>query len=358
MTIFFDAKIQRCKGAKSQGFSYIFFASLLLCAFASISCAQDTPTQAIERIKKQTPVTKPQLPKLPADYNKFVIVISGIGGEEIYETNFRVWTSLLHEQLITKLGFAEEQTTVFAEKPEDKEQIARADNIKQAFASLRTKLKPDNQLFIFFIGHGSFDGKVAKFNLSGPDLSVDDYSKMIGELPTQNIVILNMSSASGEFLKPLASKGRIIITATRSGNEQNAVKFPQYLIDALKNPDADADKNGRVSVYEAFDYATKSTKNLYEQAGKLLTEHSALEDSNNGALAKSTYFDSLPQQQAGGDKELAKLFSERMRLEAEIQQLKTRKDKMSESDYDTALESLLIELAKVDRTIRKRHEAN
>ena len=302
-------------------------------------------------------------PKLPPDNNKFAVVISGISGEETYQTRFAKWTADLRAALINRLGFAEDHVMSLTEKPADKELSCSADTVKDTFTRLRSAVKPDNQVFIFFIGHGGFDGKQAKFFLIGPDLTAADYAQLINTLPTRKIVIVNMASASGEFIKPLSGSGHIVITATRSGQEQNATRFAEYFIAALGGAEADTDKNNRVSALEAFNYASKMTSGYYEQKGIMATEHPLLDDNGDGvghakeedgdgALAKTTYFDSLPLQQAGGDAELAKLFSERLRLEGEIEQLKTRKAQMKEDDYDTALEKLLIEFAKVNKGIR------
>jgi hypothetical protein len=337
---------------------------------AVTACAQDVPFTPApqEKPKKTKPAPDPTAaPRLPADRNKFALIISGISGEEVYAKRFAEWTDKLREALTENLGFAEEQVIVMAEKPQGKDQRASADVVRQAFVALRNNTKPETLAFIFFIGHGGFDGKIAKFNLVGPDLSADDYAKLINNLPTRNVVIVNMSSASGEFIKPLSSKGRIVITATRSGNEQNATRFAEYFIAGMDNPEADADKNGRVSVLEAFNYAAKLTKDSYDQAGKILTEHALLDDNGDGAghpaaesgdgvLAKTTYFDSLPQQRAGGDAELAKLFTERVRLEGEVEQLKARKDQMKEEEYEAALEKLLIDLAKISQSIKARQK--
>ena len=154
-----------------------------------------------------------------------------------------------------------------------------------------------------------------------------------------------------------------MITATRSGQELNAPHFAGFFIGALGNSEADADKNGRVSVLEAFEYAVKLTDGRYKKKGILVSEHALIEDNGDGTghekadagdgtLAKITYFDSLPQQQAGGDAALAKLFSEKMRLEGEVEKLKARKTQLSEEDYDNELEKLLIELAKLNQNIK------
>ena len=351
---------------------YLATTFLLLALSGITACAQDVPIvpEQQQKQKKEEPKAQAQAqtaPRLPADKNKWAVIISGISGEEEYAKNFSEWTAKLRNSLTGSLGFAEEQVIVLSEKPGEKEQRATSEAVKQTFAALQRSAKSENQIFIFFIGHGSFDGKTAKFNLIGPDLSASDYAQLIGSLPTRNVVVVNMASASGEFIKPLSGNGRVIVTATRSGTETNATHFAEYFIDALGNKDADADKNGRVSVLEAFNYASKLTNESYEKDGKLVTEHSLIDDngdgtghpkaeSGDGALARTVYFDSIPQMQAGGDAELAKLFSERMRLEGEVGQLKEQKSQMKEDEYETALEKLLVELAKVNQNIKARQK--
>lgn len=339
---------------------------LLLLAVAA--CAQDVPVTTKPQIKQEpTQPAAPLTPKRPADPNKYAVIITGVSGEETYAKQFGEWTTKLRGAMTGQLGFADEKVFVLTEKPVGGERKATAEMVRQVFVELRNSLKADNQLFVFFIGHGSFIDKVAKFNLVGPDLSAGDYAQLFNALPTHNLVVVNTASGSGEFVKPLTAQGRIIITATRSGQELNAPHFAEYFIAALGNPEADADKNGRVSVLEAFEYAVKLTGDRYKKKNILVSEHALLEDNGDGTghekadagdgtLAKLTYFDSLPQQQAGGDAALAKLFSERMRLEGEVEKLKARKTQLSEEDYDNELEKLLIELAKLNQGIKARQK--
>ncbi len=343
---------------------------LFLTLASSVACAQDVPVTPNKPVSAQQEAQKSDTPsktKLPPDKNKFAIIISGIGGEEAYTARFSKWTADLRVALIDRLGFAEDQVMALTEKPSDKELQCSADAVRDSFVKLRSSATPDNQVFIFFIGHGSYDGKIAKFNLFKTDLSSADYAQLINNLPTRKVVIVNMASASGEFIKPLSGNGRIVITATRSGQEQNATRFAEYFIAGIGNQEADTDKNNRVSALEAFTYASKLTSGYYEQKGILATEHSLFDDNGDGvghakaeegdgALAKTTYFDSLPLQQAGGDAELAKLFTERLRLEGEIEQLKLRKAQMKEEEFDDALEKLLIEFAKIGQGIRAKQK--
>ena len=351
-----------------MNFQFRVLPTLLLISVSA--CAQSVPPGGPQ--KKTATATSPavatqtpQTPALPSDKSKFAIILSGVGGEEAYSQQFSKWASNLQATLIGRLGFDDKQTFLLLEKPGEGQLRSTAEEVRKAFTSVRTSIRPDDSLFVFMIGHGSVDNKLYKMSLVGPDLSAADYATLIKSVGTRRVVIVNMTSASGDFVKPLANEGWITITATRSGQEQNATHFPEYFIGALGNPEADQDKNGRVSVLEAFDFSVKATANWFEQQGRLATEHALLDDNGDGtghqkaeagdgSLAKMTFFDSLPQQQAGGDAELAKLFSERMRLEGQIEQLKVQKEKMKVEEYESALERLLVDLATLNQKIRAR----
>ena len=295
---------------------------------------------------------------VPVDLNKFAVIINGASGEAAYAKQFEHWTNELSSVLSERFGFDGKQIKVLPEKQ------ATAEEVKRTFATLKTQLNTNNILFVFFIGHGSYDGKESKFNLVGPDLSASEYNVLLSSLPTHRVVVFNMSSASGEFVKSLAAKGRIVVTATRNGQETNATRFAGFLIAALNATDADTDQDGHTSVLEAFVYANRLTADFYNRAGRLATEHALLDDNGDGVghekieageglLARATYLDSLSVDEAAANVATAKLFKERMRLEGEIEQLIARKGSTPEAEYEATLERLFIELAKVNRSIKQ-----
>jgi hypothetical protein len=313
----------------------------------------------------QTPQAVPRPPSAPADRNKFAVIISGASGEEAYATQFTQWTLSLRSALTGKFGFAEDRIKLLTETPQDSGAgRATAEEVRRTFTSLKSELNPDNALFIFLIGHGSFDGKESKFNLVGPDLAAAEYNNLLSALPTHRLVIFNMASASGEFIKSLSAKGRIVVTATQNGQEQNATRFTEFFLAALAATDADADQDGHVSVFEAFAYANRLTVEFYARGGRLATEHPLFEDNGDGVghekteggeglLARATYLDSLNVEQAASSAATTKLLRERSRLEGEIEQLIARKSGLPEPEYEAALEKLFIELAKVNRAIKQ-----
>jgi len=306
---------------------------MLVLSFAGVACAQKS-----------------------SDPNKFAVIVNGAGGEAVYAKQFEEWTGQLSSVLSSRFGFDTKQLTVL--------KGATAEDVKRAFTALKTQLDANNVLFVFLIGHGSFDGKESKFNLVGPDLAAADYNAMLSSLPTHRVVVFNMSSSSGEFIKSLSAKGRIVITATKSGQETNATRFTGFLITALNATDADTDQDGHTSVLEAFVYANRLTADFYKQAGRLATEHAMFDDNGDGVgrekleageglLARATYLDSLSTGEAAASAATGRLLKERTRLEGEIEQLIARKGSMAETEYETTLERLFVELAKVNRSIKQ-----
>src|SRR4030095_13230644 len=312
----------------------------------------------------QTSVT-PRPPIAQIDQNKSAIIINGAGGEEEYATQFEKWTKDLGEALKQRYGFDPAKVKILTEKPADASTLkSTADEVRRTFGLLKSELQPNNVFFLFLIGHGSWDGKEAKFNLVGPDLPASEYNNLLNGLPTRRVIVINMSSASGEFSKSLSAKGRVVITATRNGQETNATHFPGFFIDALNAADVDTDQDGHISVLEAFVYANRLTAEFYTRAGRLATEHALLEDNGDGVgherieggegmLARATYLDSLSVAEAAENVAVTKLLRERTRLEGEIEQLIARKASMAEPEYEGMLEKLFIELAKVNRSIKQ-----
>jgi hypothetical protein len=345
-----------------QSAKHLGILGLSLCLLLSSACAQTAKAPA--QAQAATTQTSTPAPKSIPDPNKFALILVGIGGEEEYVTKFAKWSGELKTTLLDKLGFAQENLIFLSESSEPK---ATAAEVRKAFTTLRSNCKPDHTVFIFMIGHGSFDGKEAKFNLVGPDINANEYATMIKALPARQVVVINTATASGEFIKPLSAPGHITVTATRSGMETNATHFAEYFVKALSSKDADADQNNRISVLEAFNYTTLQLEKFYKEQNRLVTEHALLDDNSDGkgsekpgetdgSLAKNTYFDSLFYQLAGGDVELQKVYGEKMRLEKEVEILKAKKAAMKEDEYENELEKLLLQLAEINEKIKTKQK--
>ena len=216
---------------------------------------------------------------------------------------------------------------------------ATRENVTKAFADLAAQAKADDEVFIVLIGHGSFDGRQAAFNLPGPDLTADDYAELLTKFPTQKIVFVNTASSSGAFLQPLAGPARTIVAATKTGGERNETRFAQYFVEALDNDAADRDRNGRVSVLEAFDYAAAEGEGRL-RAGRPHPHRARDARRRQPGQARG---DAVPGAGASrtaaaqaADPALRALLEQRDALERQVAELRLRKDSMDAAQYDAA----------------------
>ena len=290
-----------------------------------------------------------------------LLVITGVGGDDEHTQNFHKWATTIIEAAKDKGGLTDATITYLGDKPElDAARIkARStrDNVQKAFADLAAKAQTADEVIVILIGHGSFDGKTGAFNLAGPDLTADDYANLLGAMKSERVVFVNTSSSSGAFLQPLAGPGRTIITSTKTGGEKNEPVFAQYFADAFKDSTADTDRNGRISVAEAFEYAKSKAVATYTKAGTILTEHATLDDSREGKFAATLYLES---DRARSEKnarvsnpELRALLEQQRVLEDQVTALKLKKDGMPAAEYDQQMENLLTELALKSGAIRQ-----
>jgi hypothetical protein len=197
-------------------------------------------------------------------------------------------------------------------------------------------------------------------------MSAADFEPLVARLAPKRVVFVNTASASGPFIEALSAKGRTIVTATRNGRESFATIFGGYFVDALSSDSADTDKNRRVSVLEAFDYARREVAAAYERQGIILTEHALLDDSGDkegtaepaadgkeGRVAAVLSLGSPVESAAGpADPALRALYDERRALERRVESLKIMKDSMDPQRYAADLEKVLTELALKTRQIR------
>ncbi len=303
----------------------------------------------------------------------YLLVVGGIGGEPTYRERFQVWCSALVSAARDQLGIADDRIVYLAEDPERDPRIddrSTKANIEAAFADLAQRAEPSGRLVVVLVGHGSTTGNVPRFNLPGPDMQAEDFAAQLSQFATQEIVVVNLASASGDWVGALSGERRVIVTATRSAAERHETVFGGYFVAALTSEDADTDKDGRISLLEAFEYARREVARVYQRQNRLLTEHALLDDDGDGSGAHEpdpatgdgararTWFlteaDVTAAQPETDDSVLATLYGDRARLEGALAELRARKDSMDAAAYEAELERLLLELARTNRSIRER----
>lgn len=319
-----------------------------------------------------TPAARAQLP-MESDYfleapdsAKYAVIIVGpsVGADTI--SQFRQWAYSLHDILIRDYGYSTDSITLLhdpdAAGPNAGNRLDGTSDragIAEAFIGLRGRVNDGDQLTVYLIGHGSGEGGEAKFNIIGPDYTGPEFRELLEPFARQDMVIINTTSASYGFSTFLSGEGRVVISATRSASEKYDPVFSRYFIEALDGRAGDLDKNNRVSLLEAFNYARANVEQWYAEQGRLASEHAGLDDNGDamfslgpglddpdGHLAEIAYIDSAAAETANLGGEALALKSRMQQLERSIFILRGSKSEFLEPDYWRRLEELLVELAR------------
>ncbi|MBM3757984.1 MAG: caspase family protein [Acidobacteria bacterium] len=298
------------------------------------------------------------LASLAAPGATFYVTVSGIGGESVYEQRFLA-LAMEMDKLMRSTADAK-VTTLTGEN-------ATKPNVRKALDEAAKSAAAGDTLIVTLIGHGNFDGVDYKVNIPGSDVTAIELGEWMDKVPAQKQAVINTTSSSGGSIDALKRDNRVVVSATKAGSERLATQFPRFWVEALRNPEADADKNEQISVLEAFRYADRKVVDFYESQKRLATEHAMLEDTGKGSgvrapspdnghglLAGQTTlvrFGSL--QQAAKSPEKQALLKKREELESKIEKLKFEKASYDVAEYRKLLSVLLVELAKLQEEIDK-----
>ncbi len=297
---------------------------------------------------------------------RWAIVVSGASGGAAYAEQMAAWRQALQAALTSRFGFAPAQIVQLVDETARASGTpATAENVRKAFTTLAGRVGKDDLVLVVLLGHGTFDGQVAKFNLVGPDLTAAEWGTLLGALPGRQVIV-NTTEASAPFLDALAASGRIVITATETAAQRYATVFPEYFVKALGDAQSDLDKNGRTSVWELFAASSGAVARHYTERAQLTTERAMLSDTGDqagvqatvttgpvGLMARSFYLDRDVASESA-DPEVRILVERRRALEAEAEAHIQRKPGADPAGWATEFERLMIELARVSREVRQR----
>ncbi len=244
---------------------------------------------------------------------------------------------------------------------------ATRDGVQGAIRDLAAKTRAGDAVTIVLIGHGSMTDDVSRFNLPGPDVSATEMAAWLRPLAERRLTIVVAASASGDWMPALAAPGRVVITATRTGMEANEITFHTHFAAAYRDAAADADKDGRVSVLEAFTYANREVARGYESTGRLQTEHALLDDNGDGKgiatpaanaadgrMASRAFLGAAPDAaRVAGRPGAEPLLRERAQVEQAVETLRGRKASMPAAEYDRQLEALITRLAEIRQALAR-----
>ena len=303
-----------------------------------------------------------------------VLIVVGAAGDEEYGDVFE--NSAGQWETAARAGGAD--VVRIGDRPDADDSVETAPSDRELLQQALTERGSASaeMLWIVLIGHGTFDGREAKFNLRGPDVAVADLADWLKPVE-RPIVLFNCASGSGPFVAGLSGTDRVIVTATRSGDELNFARFGEYLAGAIADPAADLDKDEQVSVLEAFLTASARVEEFYRSAARLATEHALLDDNGDGLGTPADWFQGVratkrAKEGASPDgfraRQIHLVPSERERslpddvrqrrdaIELEIAALREQKSSLGDDEYFGRLQSLMLDLARLYRSVDKSDE--
>ena len=308
----------------------------------------------------------------PAD-RPCVLVVVGAPGTPEYASQFGQWAGQW-QAAAAKAGAEWIAIGTSGAGGNDRERL-RAVLAEKAAATAGATSTPNSgrePLWIVLIGHGTSDGREAKFNLRGPDVTDLELAEWLAPIK-RPVAVLDCTSASGPFLNRLSGADRIVVTAAKSGHELNFARFGQYLAEAIADPRADLDKDGQVSLLEAFITASSRTNEYYRTHSQLATEHALLDDNGDKLGTPADWFRGVRATRRAKDgaaldglraHQLHLIPSDRERdippavrqrrnqLELSVAALRDEKNKLGAAEFYKRLEPLLVELARLYRDLQ------
>ncbi len=308
----------------------------------------------------QASLQEPQQP-----FRRSILVVVGAAGEEEFGKVFREsaerWRSAFPSddfRLIDGTGAA---------KNEEKE---HRQQILDWISTPSLESKDENFLperWLVLIGHGTHDRISTNFNLQGPDISAETIAKSIAPMKAKWLIV-NCASSSGPFINALSGPNRVVITATKSGAEQNYSRFGEFFSQTITDPSTDLDHDDCVSILEAFLAASNRVAQFYENEGRLASEQALLDDNGDGRGTPATFYRGARPVKAPAnglklDGSLASrilvssfgkpdLRTNEQRMQSDlladnIETLRARKKDLPEDEYYEKLELLFLEIARI-----------
>lgn len=330
-----------------------FFAGLVLSVLMSVSAAFAQDDVDPEPKKEVAEATS-------------MIVVAGAPGTQQYGEQFFEWT-IEWEEVAKRSG----ANYTGIGTSEDASVSSRKQLIK-AISSVSPQAA--TPLWLVLIGHGTFADGVAKFNLTGPDVSAKELAEWLAPIK-RPVVVVNCSSSSGSFVNQLSGPRRIVVTATKSGTEESFAYFGKFFAKAIASPESDLDHDDEVSVQEAFLRASAEVKRFYESEGRIATEHAILDDNGDGKGTPSKMFRGTRAIAVAKNAEkldgavaarvtlspagkglpfTSEELSRREEIETTLERLRLKKSTVTETQYHQEIEPLMIELAKIYRDAERR----
>ncbi len=265
-------------------------------AFGQEKTPTDVPTQSVTSLDELT--DKPI---------RWLLVICGMPGDEPHREQLTKAMRQIAIEGAEVFGIAAGQRIVLAGDAEMVAslepqflncEVANAESIERAITSLARQLGPRDSCWVFVLGHANLYGKNSYLNIEGKDISQNDFAKAFAPLqleasahsdtePSPERVVWICSPVSGQWLKPLAKTGCVLISATEAGAELTATEMAYALGDVLAGEAehqelTDIDHDSKLTLLDLYLAVNIEITSRFVALEYIQTEHAQLDDDGDG----------------------------------------------------------------------------
>jgi len=211
-----------------------------------------------------------------------VLIISGISKDPNDRAAGNEAVNGLRAHLLKRMNVDPKRLTVLAaDAPPASSLQSTASQISRLMETFASTVRPDDRFIFYYIGQANAAGGELRFNLPGPDMTQKELAGRLGRIKAGiQLVVLDCPCAA-LAAKALAGTNRVIVCAS-AATQVYGTRFSPHFVHALAQPQTDANRDGKVSLLEAFTETAKEIEQWYRQKGLLPTETPCLEDDGDG----------------------------------------------------------------------------
>jgi len=159
--------------------------------------------------------------------------------------------------------------------------ISNTENLKETIKTLAAVVQPGDRFIFYYVGQANIVAGKLRLNLPGKDITHEQLAEWMNRIRASSMLFVLDCPGAGLAVKAMTGQGRIIIGAC-TAEQHYSTRFSEYFVPSLVDSKSDTDSDGKVSLLEAFTFASKQLDDWYFRQLLLKTETPILEDNADG----------------------------------------------------------------------------
>ena len=158
---------------------------------------------------------------------------------------------------------------------------SNTENLKKTIKNLASSVQSEDRFIFYYIGQANVVAGKLRLNLPGQDITHEQLAEWIKQIKACSILLVLDCPGAGMAVRTLTGQGRVVIGAS-TAEQHYSTRFSEYFIPSLLDSKSDTDGDGKISLLEAFTFASKQLDDWYLSRLFLKTETPILEDNADG----------------------------------------------------------------------------